>query len=476
MNRPAVILLVEDDPGLAASLRGVIEDEGHEVVLASRGEQGLAMATSQRCDVVLTDLKLPGLSGLDLVKRLHGAKTRLPIILMTAHGTTEIAIEATRHGAYDYILKPFEMPALLETIDKALASSRLTAQSVEIGKVVPGRDAIVGNSRAMQEIYKEIGRIAAKPVTVLIRGDTGTGKELIARAICQHSDRADRPFIAVNCAAIPETLLESELFGHEKGAFTGAEARRIGRFEQANGGTLFLDEIGDMSMNTQVKLLRVLQEQCIQRVGGNEMVPLDVRVIAATHRDLETAVADGTFREDLFYRLNVVSIAVPPLARRSEDIPELTRYFVGRYASDFGIENPTVHADAIEFLAQQPWPGNVRQLENVIRKALLRARGYAIGLAEVREALGDARPKSAGDIASLTKYIGELLSAAVRGEIESAQEPLMETVEHELYAQAIELAHGNQAKAARWIGVSRLTMREKLVHFGLHPNQDQHRD
>jgi DNA-binding NtrC family response regulator len=296
---------------------------------------------------------------------------------------------------------------------------------------------------------------------------------LIARAICQHSDRADRPFIAVNCAAIPETLLESELFGHEKGAFTGAEARRIGRFEQAHGGTLFLDEIGDMNVNTQVKLLRVLQERCIQRVGGKETVPIDVRVIAATHRDLEKAIAEGEFREDLFYRVNVVTIVLPPLARRREDVPELARYFAGRYAADFGIESPSLHPDAIEFLTEQPWPGNVRELENVVRKALLRARGYTVGIVEVREALGDARPKAAGEAASLASYIGELLAAAHRGEIESAQEPLMETVERELYAQAIELAHGNQAKAARWIGVSRLTMREKLTHFGLHPSQDR---
>jgi nitrogen regulation protein NR(I) len=473
MSRTATILLVEDDPGAAESLQRVLEDEGYTVIAARTGEQGLTLAGKERCDVVLTDLKLPSLNGLELVKRLHAVKPRLPIILMTAHGTTEVAIEATRHGAYDYLLKPFEMPALLETIAKALASSRLTTQAVEIGKAVAGSDAIVGNSRAMQEIYKEIGRIAAQPVTVLIRGETGTGKELIARAICQHSDRADRPFIAVNCAAIPETLLESELFGHEKGAFTGAEARRIGRFEQAHGGTLFLDEIGDMSTNTQVKLLRVLQERCIQRVGGKETVPIDVRVIAATHRDLEKAITDGAFREDLFYRVNVVTIVLPPLARRREDVPELARYFAGRYAADFGIESPSLHPDAIEFLTEQPWPGNVRELENVVRKALLRARGYTVGIGEMREALGDTRPKAAGETASLASYIGELLAAAGRGEIESAQEPLMETVERELYAQAIELAHGNQAKAARWIGVSRLTMREKLTHFGLHPSQDR---
>ncbi len=321
MSRPATILVVEDDPGAAESLQYVLEDEGHTVIAARTGEEGLALAGKERCDLVLTDLKLPGLSGLDLVKRLHTARARLPIILMTAHGTTEIAIEATRHGAFDYLLKPFEMPAMLDAIQKALAASRLMSQPVEIGNVVAGRDAIIGNSRAMQEIYKEIGRVAATPVTVLIRGETGTGKELIARAIYQHSDRAEKPFIAVNCAAIPETLLESELFGHETGAFTGADARRIGRFEQADGGTIFLDEIGDMSLNTQVKLLRVLQEKSIQRLGGRDSLRIDVRVLAATHRDLEAAMREKQFREDLFFRLNVVVIETPAASKTTRGHP-----------------------------------------------------------------------------------------------------------------------------------------------------------
>ncbi|MBI3878235.1 MAG: sigma-54-dependent Fis family transcriptional regulator, partial [Verrucomicrobia bacterium] len=292
MQKTARILLIEDDPGLAKGLESVLDDDGYDVALVPRGDDGLKRATRDEFDVVLTDLRLPGLSGLELVRELHRAKPRLPIVLMTAHGTTETAIEATKFGAFDYLLKPFEMGELLGVVEKAVATSRLMSEVVELGAANPSRDAIVGQSRAMQGIYKEIGRVAAKPVNVLIRGETGTGKELIARALYQHSERANAPFVAINCAAIPETLLESELFGHERGAFTGAEARRIGRFEQAHGGTLFLDEIGDLTPNTQVKLLRVLQEKCIQRLGGKEMIPVDVRIIAATHRDLETAIKE----------------------------------------------------------------------------------------------------------------------------------------------------------------------------------------
>ena len=285
------ILLIEDDARIAGELRRVLESEGWKILLAESGEAGLARAAEKKCDLVITDFRLPGASGIEVLKRLQAAQPRLPVILMTAHGTTETAIEATKLGAYDYLLKPFEMPELIALVQKALASSRLMFEPVTVGSASGTRDSIVGQSRAMQEIYKEIGRVAAKPVTVLIRGETGTGKELVARALYQHSDRAERPFIAVNCAAIPETLLESELFGHERGAFTGADARRIGRFEQAHGGTIFLDEIGDLSANTQAKLLRVLQEKCIQRLGGKETIPIDARVIAATHRDIETAMA-----------------------------------------------------------------------------------------------------------------------------------------------------------------------------------------
>ena len=260
--------------------------------------------------------------------------------MMTAHGTTETAIEATQSGAYDYLLKPFEMPELLELVEQAVAAQPADVRAGADRRAGSARDAIVGNSRAMQSIYKEIGRVAAKPVSVLIRGETGTGKELIARAIYQHSDRANAPFVAINCAAIPETLLESELFGHERGAFTGAESRRIGRFEQADHGTIFLDEIGDMTPGTQVKLMRVLQEKCLQRLGGKETIPVDVRVIAATHRDLETAIQQKQFREDLYYRLSVVVIHLPPLRERKEDIPDLVGFFLHKYAAEFGVQRP----------------------------------------------------------------------------------------------------------------------------------------
>jgi len=463
------ILLVEDDEQIVTALTRVLADEGYDVTRALDGTKGLSLATAEPCDLVITDFKLPGITGMELVQNLHDARPRLPVILMTAHGTTDTAIEATKLGAYDYLLKPFEMPDLLALVEKAVASHRAMLEPIDISELSPGHSTIVGKSRAMQQIYKEIGRVAGKPTTVLIRGETGTGKELIARAIYQHSDRANKPFITVNCAAIPETLLESELFGHEKGAFTGADMRRIGRFEQAHQGTIFLDEIGDMSINTQAKLLRVLQEKSIQRVGGKEVIPTDVRVIAATHRDLDGAINAKEFREDLYYRLNVVAITIPPLRQRSDDIPDLTRYFLMRYAMDFNVEIPAIHPDAIQFLTEQMWPGNVRELENAIRKALALARGYAIGLEEVRDAVNLSR-KPAGDASALSGFIADLIGAASRGEIQKAHATMIEAAERELFSQAIKLAHGNQAKAARWLGVSRATMREKLIQFEAHPS------
>ncbi len=469
---PPKLLLIEDDPSTAAALQKVLQAEHYQVTTSGRGDQGLQQAQAAAWDLVITDLKLPGLGGLDLIRQLHTARPRLPIIMMTAHGTTETAIEAMKLGACEYLVKPFEADELLDLVAKAVAGSRLMSEAVELGEAGSAPQALVGKSRLMQNLYKEIGRLAATPVTVLIRGATGTGKELIARAIYQHSNRADKPFIAVNCAAIPEPLLESELFGHERGSFTGAQSRRIGRFEQAQGGTLFLDEIGDLASSTQAKLLRVLQERNIQRVGGDELIPVDVRILAAPHRDLDTAIQEQEFREDLFYRLSVVTLRLPPLQDRTEDIPDLVRFFIRRYAKDLGVENPSIQAEALVWLQAQTWLGNVRELENVVRQALLLARPFGVSLAHVQEVVAQSRQPPAHANQTHAAYVTALLARAQRGELESAYAKMIADLEPELFAQAIKLAQGNQAKAARWLGVTRLKMREKLTELGLHPGRE----
>jgi nitrogen regulation protein NR(I) len=475
MDSVGHILLIEDDAGLAANLSEVLEDDCFRVTQCYRGDEGLRRASEADWDVVLTDLRLPGLGGLDLVRQLHETHPRLPVVLMTAHGTIETAIEATKLGAYDYLQKPFEMPELIGLLHRATEAGRIMREPVALAaEPSAGRTALVGTSRAMQDVCKEIGRVAAKPVTVLVRGETGTGKELIARALYQHGDRAKAAFIAINCAAVPENLLESELFGHERGSFTGADQRRIGRFEQANKGTLFLDEIGDLPPSTQVKLLRVLQQQTFQRVGGTETISVDVRVIAATHRDLEGMVRDGRFREDLFHRLNVVTLRLPPLRERREDIPVLVQHFLTKYAPEFGGERPAITADALAVLQSEPWPGNIRELENVTRRLLVAARGLSIGVESVRQTLFVARstgPASAPD--SLSALAAALLGRAQRGELHDAHAQILGVAEREVVTQAILLAQGNQAKAARWLGLSRFTLREKLKQMGLHPKTQE---
>ena len=467
------ILLVEDNVSTAASLQKVLQEEGYEVDVSVRGDTGLEQACREQYHVVISDMRLPGLGGLELVAQLHNVKPKQPIILMTAHGTTETAIEATKLGACEYLLKPVEPDELLDLVSSAVASSRLMSDPVAMGEARMNRSAIIGRSRAMQEIYKEIGRVAATSTTVLIRGATGTGKELIARAIYQHSDRANKPFIAVNCAAIPDTLLESELFGYERGAFTGAQGRRIGRFEQAHTGTIFLDEIGDLNANTQGKLLRVLQEHTIQRLGSETDIPVDVRVLAATHRDLETAIKEREFREDLFYRLSVVTIALPPLSDRTEDIPELVKYFIHRYGKELGLDSPSIQVEAISFLQGQPWPGNVRELENVVRQALLSARPFGISLEHVQRVLTKTRKPTETTQQTHAAYVADLLNRAQSGDLNDAYSRMIADLEPELFRQAVQLAQGNQSKIARWLGVSRMKVREKILQFGLDPAREE---
>lgn len=469
---PAKILLIEDDLSASAAFEKVLRKAGYDVVPAARGEDGLAEAARQSFDLVLTDFKLPGLSGLELISRLRSTHPQLPVIMMTAHGSTETAIQATKLGACEYLLKPFEPDELLDLVASIAEQSQSRTEKVELG-VHSAPRAIIGQSRVMQNIYKQIGRVAATPVTVLIRGETGTGKELIARAIHQHSDRANKPFVAVNCAAIPETLLESELFGHERGAFTGAQSQRIGRFEQAQGGTLFLDEIGDLHPNTQSKLLRVLQERQIQRLGGDEIISVDVRVLAATHCDIETAIAGKDFREDLFYRLNGITIQVPPLRDRREDIPDLVNFFIRRDTRSLGIETPAIQSDAIALLSDQPWPGNVRELENAVRQALLLARPFPIYADHIRKVIAQGRKRAATLGSGYRDYVTDLLARVQRGEEQNAYARVIADLEPELFTQAYQLAQGNQGRAASLLGVTRLKMREKLKELGLHPKQEK---
>ncbi len=427
----------------------------------------LLKAKGSQPDIIITS-DLVESEPLEVLLQLKKVQPKPPVIVLSENRKSSLAIEIIKAGAYDFFLLPISSSELNDSIEQVLVDLRLSSKPVEIGEVYNDQDTIIGRSRAMRTIYKQLGRIASQSVTVLVRGETGTGKELIARAIYQHGHRAHKNFIAVNCAAIPENLLESELFGHEKGAFTGADQLRVGRFEQAHGGTIFLDEIGDLDLSLQVKLLRVLQEKSIQRVGSSKDIPVDVRIIAATHRNLESMVAEGSFREDLFYRLNVISITIPALRERREDIPDLIHYYLQRYANEYGLATPSISAKAIDFLAQLEWPGNIRQLQNVISKSLLDSKGHTLDRALFERILRESQllEKSQNN---LRQMIDRELSRAADNEIEAALPVLTQQFESEVYTMAIERAGGNQAKAARILGVSRFTLREKLRLYGKHP-------
>ncbi len=462
------ILIHEPDERAWKTLSDFLTRHHCEVVREPDFEALIDATLRLKPDVLLSELKIGRDFALGFPSQLRQAGAMTPVIFMTGSGTTDTAIESTKAGAFDYLVKPLEMGEVWDAVERAGRGNRLMEQLPTVDGA-GGTETMVGTSRAMQEIYKELGRIAAKPVTVLIRGEIGTGKELIALAIYRHGHRAHLPFIAVNCAAIPETLLESELFGHEKGAFTGADTRKIGRFEQANNGTIFLDEIGEISPATQAKLLRVLQERSIQRLGGREDIPVDVRVITATNRDLERMIEDREFRADLFYRLNVVALSLPPLRRRREDIPLLVRHFLARFSRELSTATGIEEA-AIEFLRDQPWPGNVRQLENTVRLAILTARGLSISTELVREILEETSREVENE-GALDKIIATRLGEAADGKASAVYTSLLREFEREVLSRTIRLAHGNQSRAARWLGISRLTLREKLVQFGLHPRE-----
>lgn len=386
MKRPQRLLVVDDEPSVLQLFRSAFSKHGIEVLTAESARAGLKVVSDERPEVGIFDLMLPDWSGLDLLKEVQQVDPSLPVIFITAGGTSATAIDAMKLGAFDYLTKPLDIRQVRELVTQAFEVRRLMAEPVALGEPdeqAPATgDVMIGRGPAMQEVYKAIGRVAPKNVSVLIRGESGSGKELVARAVYQHSERSEGPFLAVNCAAIPEALLESELFGHEKGAFTGAVAARQGRFELADGGTLFLDEVGELPHETQVKLLRALQEREFERVGGTKTISVNVRVIAATNRDLQNEVNKGNFREDLFYRFNVFPLHSPPLRERGSDIPLLANHFLRKFAKQFGKELDGFSAATIEQMATYGWPGNIRELQNTVERAAILATDSIVELDE----------------------------------------------------------------------------------------------
>jgi nitrogen regulation protein NR(I) len=474
------LLLIDDEADVQYSFRRLFDSPAIELTTASSGEDGLQIIPHLKPDLVLMDIRMGGMNGLDTLRRIRQIDAKLPVIMMTAYGTTQTAIEAMKLGAYDYLLKPFDVPKLKQIVFDALAAARAMKQVVSYQPLLESEDydlGIVGRCEQMQTVFKLIGQLSASDATALITGESGTGKELVARAIYSHSQRANQPFLAINCAAIPENLLESELFGHERGAFTGATNQRIGKFEQCNRGTIFLDEIGDMTLATQTKILRVLQSGTFERVGGNQPIKVDVRVIAATNKPLEAAVASKQFREDLFYRLNVVRIALPALRERREDVRLLVNYFLRRFAQEQKQTPKAISAEALAVLEAYRWPGNVRELENVIRRALVVTKGDAILPVDLPPELSGAKAEAGLD--GKKKVVGSslpsenlfnvdvatLAKALFQRARQDSKLKVIPAVERELVIQALIETQGNQVQAAKLLGITRATLRKRVEKF-----------
>lgn len=485
------ILIVDDDTEIRYSLDRVLASRGYRITTAGSGEDGIKVLKESDPDVVFLDIRMDGMSGLEALQHMRAANKRVPIILMTAFGTAQTAIEAMKYGAFDYIMKPFDPDRVLALVQNALKAAddlRRAAGYQSTLKSDDWKEGIVGSSPAMQEVFKIIGQFAASDATVMITGESGTGKELIARCLVQHSLRSKGEFVAVNCAAIPENLIESELFGHEKGSFTGALAQRIGRFEQCDGGTIFLDEIGDMDLPTQTKILRVLQEGEIQRVGGSQTIRVDVRVIAATNKDLEGMVKGKTFREDLYYRLNVVRIRVPPLRERASDIPEIVEFMLQTLEKERKSKVRRVSPEVVEILCQHDWPGNVRELENVVYRSAVVARGDAIVIKDLPPEMRDgiestpgvfsvepekfpptgsvsAEPET-GRAGESPLPISELLDRVFADLSENQPGSLLKALEAEMVKRALEQSGGDQTAAAKILGLTRNVLKKRMDDMG----------
>jgi len=499
----AQVLVIDDDPVLIPEqVRQAFPAPRYRVEVAGTGAEGLLRVGARPPDVILLDLRLPDQSGLEVYRQIRQIDARIAVIFITMAKTADAAIEAMKQGAYDYLFKPLDLHQLRRVVGEALEVARRMREPAVLAETAADPDvdgAIVGSCAAMREVYKAIGRVAGQTVPVLITGESGTGKELVARAIYQHGPRAKAAFLALNCAAIPEQLLESELFGHEKGAFTGADRRRIGKFEQVSGGTLFLDEIGDMPLALQAKILRLLQEQAFERVGGNETVRTDVRLIAASHRDLKAWSAEEKFRPDLYHRLSVFTIHLPPLRERGDDLPMLVRHYLRRFSRELGREVRDVAPEALEQLRNYPWPGNIRELQSVLKQALLQASGTVLLPAFLPELSGgplwpglETRPQRGWPAPETRPQRGSLDTTPQRGETRAAapagadvgldafigerlgpdaQDLYAEThrqVDRLLLPRVLEYTGGNQHQAARLLGIARQTLRMKLRELGLH--------
>jgi two-component system nitrogen regulation response regulator GlnG len=471
------LLVIDDEPNVRYSLENALRSKTVEVLTAPTARQGVSLVRQQAPDAVLLDVRLPDKSGLDAFVEIQQVDPQLPVIMMTAFTTTDTAIEAMKRGAFDYLTKPVDLKQLRGVVAKAFDLREMTLSPPDIESVrqldVP-TEAIVGRSPQMQDVYKAIGRVAATDVNVLILGESGTGKELVARAIHHHSRRNKQPMLAINCAAIPESLLESELFGHERGSFTGADKRRAGKFEQASGGTLFLDEIGDMTGATQAKVLRVLQDQRFERVGGSETVQADVRVIAATNQSLEELTAAGRFRRDLYYRLKVYTIEVPALRERLEDLPLLVDHFIQLYSGELGKRVRSASPETLELLRGYSWPGNVRELQGAIKNALVNATHEVIAPnclpASIRRGemlIREIETAVTDDELNITRLVQQLLE---KGESDIYYKLLL-ALDRAALDQVLKHVNGNQVEAARRLGISRTTLRAKLQTIGKLPGQ-----
>lgn len=463
------VLIVDDEQSVRYSFKKLLGTSNYELIEASSAETALAAFNREKPNLVILDIEMPGKDGIQVLKELKEISPSTPVIIITAYGSGDRVIKAMKYGAYEYVEKPFDIPRLISIIDEALKATQISSENttevkpISKEKVKSAEDVIVGESSAIKEVFKLIGRVAASDASILIVGESGTGKELVAKAIHRYSDRLAKPFIAINCAAIPEALLESELFGYEKGAFTGAERQKLGKFEEANGGTLFLDEVGDMGLSLQSKLLRVLQEGTFERLGSSKNIKVDVRIVAATNRNLENDIVRKAFREDLYYRLKVVTITLPPLRMRKDDIHLLTQHFMHKHSRENRTDSLILHPEALRKMCEYSWPGNIRELENVVKRAIILTKGNVINPELLFEGIEKQSAHSPIGQDRLSNYLSETTSLS-EGNVYKL---VIEEVERDLIKWALDKTNWNQAQAAKILGISRVMIHERIEKYDL---------